>query len=68
MADKLRPENIEIVEKIRKLESELFKTHDFKVYRNYCVPEYHVRNSKNVLSFGIGGDANFEKLICVDNR
>jgi FkbM family methyltransferase len=68
MGDKLKPENIKIVEKIRKFESELFKTQDFKMYRNYCVPEYHVANSKNVLSFGIGGDANFEKLICVDNK
>lgn len=68
MADKLKPENVKVVEKIRKFEAELFRTHDFKLYKNYCVPEYHVANSKNVLSFGIGGDANFEKLICVDNR
>ena len=36
MGDKLKPENIKIVEKIRKFESELFKTQDFKMYRNYC--------------------------------
>ena len=68
MADKLKPENVKVVEKIRKFEAELFRTHDFKLYKNYCVPEYHVVNSKKVLSFGIGGDANFEKLICVDNK
>ena len=68
MADRLRPENVEIVKKIRKFEKEyVIRKHNFKLYRNYRVPQSLVQNSKNVLSFGVGGDANFEKLICFDN-
>jgi len=68
MADRLRPQDVELVERIRKFEKELFKEHNFKLYKNYYVPEQLVKNSKKVLSFGVGGDANFEKLICLDNR
>ena len=68
MADKLKPENIEIVERIRKFEDEMFKEHSFKLYRNYHVPENLVQRSTKVLSFGVGGDAHFEKLICFDNE
>jgi len=68
MADRLKPENVEIVKRIRKFEEELFQEQSFKVYRNYCVPEQLVKNSKKVLSFGVGGDAHFEKLICIDNN
>ena len=67
MADRLKPENKEIVERIRLFEQELFTNQSFKVYRNYHVPEKFVKESKKVLSFGVGGDANFEKLICFDN-
>ena len=63
MADRLKPDNQEIVERIRSFEKELFKKHNFKLYRNYHVPEALVKNSKRVLSFGVGYDANFEKSI-----
>lgn len=68
MADRLKPENKEIVERIRQYEKQMFHNHDFKLYRNYYVPESLVKNSSRVLSFGVGGDAHFEKLICFDNR
>ena len=68
MADRLKPENAEIVERIRTFEKQLFMQQKFKLYRNYYVPESLVKNSKRVLSFGVGGDANFEKLICFDNE
>mgnify|MGYP003673764381 CR=1 FL=1 len=58
MADSINPEDAEVIGQIRKFEEELFKTHNFKLYRNYHVPEYHVINSKRVLSFGIGVDAH----------
>ena len=68
MADRLRPENVEIVKQIREFEKQnIIRKHNFKLYRNYYVPEDLVKKSKNVLSFGVGGDANFEKLICFDN-
>ena len=69
MADRLRPENVEIVKQIREFEKQnIIRKHNFKLYRNYYVPEDLVKKSKNVLSFGVGGDANFEKLICFDNN
>ena len=68
MADRIKPENAEIVERIRTFEKQLFMRQNFKLYRNYYVPENLVKNSKRVLSFGVGGDANFEKLICFDNE
>ena len=57
MADRLKPENKEIVERIRNFEKGLFKDQNFKKYRNYHVPEELVKSSKRVLSFGVGGDA-----------
>ena len=49
MADRLKPENKEIVERIRIFEKELFKEQKFKVYRNYHVPENFVKKAKKVL-------------------
>lgn len=68
MADRLKPEHAEIVDRIRKFEEKMFEKHNFKLYRNYHVPEKLVKESTRVLSFGVGGDANFEKLICFDNQ
>ena len=49
MADKRKPENKEIVERIRLFEQELFTNQSFKVYRNYHVPEKFVKESKKEL-------------------
>lgn len=68
MADKLKPQNKDIVERIRKYEEQTFLEHNFKLYKNYHVPEKLVKESTRVLSFGVGQDANFEKLICFDNK
>ena len=68
MADKLKPEHTEIVEKIRILEKEVVTAKQrFKKYHNYYAPEDIVKSSKYVLSFGVGGNCAFEKLICFDN-
>jgi len=68
MADRLKPQNKELVERIRKLESEVAKPHvDFHLYHNYYAPPELVKASKRVLSFGVGGDVSFEKLMCLDN-
>jgi len=69
MADRLKPEHVEIVKKIRVLEKEIAPTsHDFKKYKNYYVPQKLVAQSKTVLSFGVGGDVGFEKLMLHDNH
>ena len=68
MADKLKPEHTEIVEKIRILENEVVTAKQrFKKYHNYYAPEDIVKSSKYVLSFGVGGNCAFEKLMCFDN-
>ena len=68
MADKLKPEHTKIVEKIRVLEDEVVTAKQrFKQYHNYYAPEEIVKNSKYVLSFGVGGNCAFEKLMCVGN-
>ena len=68
MADRLKPEHKEIVEKIRILEKEIAPTkHNFKRYRNYFLPKEIVLKSSSVMSFGVGGDVGFEKLLLTDN-
>ena len=68
MADKLKPENVEIVDKIRVLEQEIVTGKQrWKKYHNYYASEQLVKESSRVLSFGVGGDVSFEKLICLDN-
>ena len=47
MADRLKPEHKEIVEKIRNLEKEIAPNkHNFKQYRNYFIPQKIVETSK----------------------
>ena len=68
MADRLKPEHAEIVDKIRELEQEIMTAKQrFKKYHNYYAPEDLVKASKRVISFGVGGDVAFEKLMCLDN-
>ena len=67
MADRLKPEHAEIVDRIRELEREIAIKQNFKKYHNYYAPEDIVKSSKTVLSFGVGGDVSFEKLMCLDN-
>ena len=68
MADRLKPEHVEIVDKIRVLEDEIVTAKQrFKKYHNYYAPEELVKASKRVISFGVGGDVTFEKLMCLDN-
>ena len=73
MADKIRPESVERVKKIREWENrnsfnEAKDIHTFKKYKNYFVPKSVVNKSKTLLSFGVGGDVGFEKLIAWDNN
>ena len=72
MADKVKPHTVERVKKIREWEEknnfkEAKDIEVFKPYHNYYVPEKLVLKSKSVLSFGVGGNANFEKLLAADN-
>ena len=64
MADKIKPLNVERVKTIREWEGrnnfkEAKDLPGFTLYKNYYVPESVVKNSKTVLSFGVGGNVAF---------
>jgi FkbM family methyltransferase len=56
-----------IMNEIRKIEKEYLKPQNFKKYANYWLPEKVVKESKNVLSFGIHRDVRWEQAIIRDN-
>ena len=73
MADKIKPLNVERVKTIREWEGrnnfkEAKDLPGFTLYKNYYVPESVVKNSKTVLSFGVGGNVAFEKLVAFANK
>ena len=39
----------------------------FKQYKNYCLPDYIVKESKNVLSLGVHRDVGWEQSMLEDN-
>ena len=72
MADKIKPHVVERVKLIRQWEAkngfkEAKDLSGFKLYKNYFVPESLVANAKSVISFGVGGNAGFEKELAFDN-
>jgi hypothetical protein len=70
--DKIDPQKIVEIRKIQKWQKqnvpETAIAKGFKKYKNYYVPEKVVKNSVRVLSFGVGADVKFEKLMCKDNQ
>ena len=70
--DKINPKDIEGLKILREWEEKnVPKTaidEKFKKYKNYYAPQEIVKNSTRVLSFGIGNDARFEKLMFSDNN
>ncbi len=73
MADRIKPQTVERVKIIRAWENEnnFPEAKDlplFKLYKNYYLPESIVKNSKTVLSFGVGGNVGFEKELAFDNK
>ncbi len=71
MADKIKPHVVEKVKVIRQWEADMnlaeAKDIGFKKYHNYYAPHGIVESSKIVLSFGVGGECRFEKLILHEN-
>ena len=58
----------QLLEEIKKLEDTYLEAHTFKQYKNYWLPEYIVRGSKNVLSFGVHRDVGWEQAMLQDNH
>ncbi len=71
MADRIKPHVVERVKIIRQWEKDMglleAKDIGFKKYHNYYAPKKLVRQSEAVLSFGVGGDCKFEKLLLHEN-
>ena len=57
----------ELYEKMKKIEGEYLQSQNFKQYKNYWLPENIVKESTNVLSFGVHRDVGFEQAMCDDN-
>jgi len=73
MADRINPETVERVKVIREWEKknnfkEAGDLPGFTSYKNYFVPDSIVESSKTVLTFGVGGNVGFEKLIAFANK
>lgn len=72
MADRIKPHAVEKVKAIRQWEKNMqleeARKLNFTKYHNYYVPINLVKNSKRVLSFGVGGDVKFEKLMVHENE
>ena len=73
MADRINPETVETVKAIREWErknnfNEACDLPGFTSYKNYFVPDSIVESSKTVLTFGVGGNVGFEKLIAFANK
>jgi len=57
-----------LLSKIKKIEQQYLEPHTFKQYKNYWLPEYIVRESKNVLSLGVHRDVGWEQAMLQDNH
>lgn len=72
MADRIKPHVVERVKLIRQWEKDMdlqeAKDIGFQRYHNYYAPPELIKNSKTVLSFGVGGDIKFEKLMLHENE
>ena len=72
MADRIKPHAVEKVKAIRQWEKNMqleeARKLNFPKYHNYYAPINLVKNSKRVLSFGVGGDVKFEKLMIHENE
>ena len=71
MADRIKPHVIEKVKLIREWENKMqlkeAKKLNFIKYHNYYAPSRLINESKTVLSFGVGGECKFEKLMLHEN-
>ena len=57
----------ELLNEIKRLEGIYMQPQEFKQYKNYWLPEYIVKESKNVLSLGVHRDVGWEQSMLQDN-
>ncbi len=72
MADRIKPHVVERVKIIRQWEKDMgleeAKDIGLLKFHNYYAPKDLVRTSNTILSFGVGGDCAFEKLLLHENE
>ena len=60
-------EEQQLLNEIKRLEGIYMQPQSFKQYKNYWLPEYIVKESKNVLSLGVHRDVGWEQTMLEDN-
>tara|TARA_A100001035_G_scaffold280235_1_gene284818 strand:+ start:4162 stop:4845 length:684 start_codon:yes stop_codon:yes gene_type:complete len=57
-------EEQQLFNKMKEIEAEYLKPHDFAKFNNYWLPREVVEQSTNVLSYGVHRDVGFEQEMC----
>ena len=60
-------EEQQLLNEIKRLEGIYMQPQSFKQYKNYWLPEYIVKESKNVLSLGVHRDVGWVQSMLEDN-
>tara|TARA_Y100000004_G_scaffold197087_1_gene269653 strand:+ start:43 stop:726 length:684 start_codon:yes stop_codon:yes gene_type:complete len=58
----------QLYDKMKQVEAEYLKPHNFKQYKNYWLPEKIVKESTNVISMGVHRDVGWEQAMCNENK
>ena len=58
----------DLYNRMKEIEGKYLQPQSFKQYKNYWLPESIVKESKNVLSYGVHRDVGWEQAMWVDNR
>ena len=58
----------DLYNRMKEIEGTYLQPQSFKQYKNYWLPESIVKESKNVLSYGVHRDVGWEQAMCVDNQ
>ena len=54
----------DLYKKMKSIEAEYLKPHEFQQFKNYWLPKEIVQESTNVLSFGVHRDVGWEQAMC----
>ena len=60
-------DDLQLFHKMKAIEQEFLQPHDFPQFKNYWLPVDVVKDSRNVLSFGVHRDVGFEQAMCDAN-
>ncbi len=58
----------DLYNRMKEIEAKYLQPQSFKQYKNYWLPESIVKESKNVLSYGVHRDVGWEQAMCIDNQ